>query len=160
MVRPSLENRGTVWDPYKQNHIKAIEQVQRRAARFVLDDYSTKTPGYVTNMLSYLNWESLKQRRRYSRLSICNNCLCCSNHVTRVWKPVVLYVLCVIATCVNIHWQLEFIWKINSAQTTKYTRVYTYIVQSFLKKNIHTQETTDKYGLYVCEETQHPFKTY
>mgnify|MGYP007133278546 CR=1 FL=1 len=38
MVRPSLENRGTVWDPYKQNHIKAIEQVQRRAVRFVFND--------------------------------------------------------------------------------------------------------------------------
>ena len=51
MVRPSLENAATVWDPDKQNHIKAIEQVQRRAARFVLNDNSTKTPGCVTMIL-------------------------------------------------------------------------------------------------------------
>ena len=77
MVRPSLENAATVWDRDKQNHIKAIEQVQRRAARFVLNDNSTKTPGCVTMILSDLNWESLKQRRRDSLLCmmyiICNN---------------------------------------------------------------------------------------
>ena len=77
MVRPSLENAATFWDPYKLNHIKAIEQVQHRAARFVLNDYSMKTPGCVTKMLSDLNRESLEQRRRHRLLSmmykICNN---------------------------------------------------------------------------------------
>ena len=77
MVRPSLENAATFWDPYKLNHIKAIEQVQHRAARFVLNDYSMKTPGCVTKMLSDLNRESLEQRRRHHLLfmmfTICNN---------------------------------------------------------------------------------------
>lgn len=70
MVRPSLENAATVWDPHQQNHIQAIEQVQRRAARFVFNDYSTRTPGCVSNMIKDLNWQSLEQRRKHSRLSM------------------------------------------------------------------------------------------
>ena len=77
MVRPSLENAATFWEPYKLNHIKAIEQVQHRAANFVLNDYSVKTPGCVTKMLSDINRESLEQRRRHHLLfmmfTICNN---------------------------------------------------------------------------------------
>ncbi|WAR27805.1 hypothetical protein MAR_013509 [Mya arenaria] len=41
MVRPSLENAATVWDQHLQNHIKAIEQVQRRAARFTSSQTGT-----------------------------------------------------------------------------------------------------------------------
>ncbi|XP_052818036.1 uncharacterized protein LOC128244061 [Mya arenaria] len=70
MVRPSLENAATGWDPHQQNNIKAIEQVQRRAAHFVFNDCSTKTPGCVSNMIKDLNWESIEQRRKHSRLSM------------------------------------------------------------------------------------------
>ena len=68
MVRPIIENAATVWDPTQASHIKKLEQVQRRAARFVYNDYSTTTPGCVSNMLKDLNWESLESRRRQSRL--------------------------------------------------------------------------------------------
>jgi hypothetical protein len=68
MVRPILENAATVWDPTQTTHIKKLEQVQRRAARFVCNDYSTMTPGCVTNMISDLKWESLESRRRNIRL--------------------------------------------------------------------------------------------
>ena len=63
-------NAATFWDPYKLNHIKAIEQAQHRAAHVVLNDCSMKTPGCVTKMLSYLNRESLEQRRRHRLLSM------------------------------------------------------------------------------------------
>ena len=68
MVRPTLEYASSVWDPHLQKDIKALEQVQRRAARYVLNDYSTRTPGCVSNMVNQLQWESLESRRRTDRL--------------------------------------------------------------------------------------------
>ena len=59
MVRPQLENAATVWDLYQLNHVNTIEQVQRRAARFIFNDYSTKTQGCMSNMLKELNWDPL-----------------------------------------------------------------------------------------------------
>ena len=35
---PVLEYAAPVWDPYRQADIKALEQVQRRAARYVYND--------------------------------------------------------------------------------------------------------------------------
>ena len=70
MVRPILEYASTVWDPAQTRPINQIEQVQRRAARFVFNDYQSKTPGCVTNMLSVLNWEPLAERRRVNRLAM------------------------------------------------------------------------------------------
>ncbi|XP_072887731.1 uncharacterized protein [Hemitrygon akajei] len=43
-----------------------IEKIQRRAARFVLNDYSRKSS--VTNMLRKLQWEPLENRRTELRL--------------------------------------------------------------------------------------------
>ena len=63
MVQPTLEYATSVWDPYLQKDIKAVEQVQRRAAHYVLNDYSTRTPGCVTGMVNKLQWESLETRR-------------------------------------------------------------------------------------------------
>jgi len=54
MVRPIPQNAATVLDPMQNNQIKKLEQVQRRAARFVYNDYSIMTPGSVTNMLKDL----------------------------------------------------------------------------------------------------------
>jgi hypothetical protein len=70
MVRPILEYAATVWDPYTQSSIQTLENVQRRAARYVCNDYHSRTPGCVTNMLSDLGWESLESRRRQSRLTM------------------------------------------------------------------------------------------
>ena len=64
MVRPTLEYETTVWDPYLQKDIKAVEHVQRRAARYGPNDYSTRTPGCVTGMVNKLQLESLETRRR------------------------------------------------------------------------------------------------
>ena len=46
-----------------------LEQVQRRAARFVTKCHS-REPGYVTQALQHLHWESLQSRREASRLSL------------------------------------------------------------------------------------------
>ena len=69
MVRPILEYASPIWDPYLQANIKALEQVQRRAARYVFKYFSTRTPGCVAKMLEDLEWEPLEVRRRHDRLS-------------------------------------------------------------------------------------------
>ena len=51
-----------------------IEKVQNRAARFVTSNYCFK-PGSMTGILKNLRWESLKKRRRDSRLILLYNCL-------------------------------------------------------------------------------------
>lgn len=68
MVRPVVEYASTVWDPTGQGDIAELEQVQRRAARYVCNNYTDRTPGCVTSMLTALNWESLQQRRTNNRL--------------------------------------------------------------------------------------------
>ena len=70
MVRPVLDYASTVWDPHQQGDIKILEQVQRRAARYVYNDYTTRTPGCVTAMVRDIGWESLQDRRSIARLSL------------------------------------------------------------------------------------------
>ena len=76
MVRPVLEYSATVWDPHLQKDIKSLEQVQRRAARYVcndytyLADYTTRTPGCVKAIVKDIGWESLQDRRYTARLSL------------------------------------------------------------------------------------------
>ena len=70
VVRPVLEYASPVWDPYHEADIKALEQVQRRAARYVYNDYTSRTPGCVTDMVNELGWESLQDRRQISRLCL------------------------------------------------------------------------------------------
>ena len=49
-------------------HIDAIERVQRRAARFVTNKY--RNTSSVGNMLQHLEWRSLSDRRKDSRLNV------------------------------------------------------------------------------------------
>jgi len=62
LVRPQLEYASTVWDPHTKSNIKALEMVQRRAARFVSGNYSRQAS--VAAMLQSLRWEILQERRR------------------------------------------------------------------------------------------------
>ena len=68
LVRPLLEYSSAVWDPYTKDLTNKIESIQRRAARFVANDY--KYTSNVSDMIKDLNWSSLKDRRTISRLSI------------------------------------------------------------------------------------------
>ena len=67
LVRPILEYASVVWDPHTLAEIKKLEMVQRRAARFVCNNYK-KSEGTVTNLLDRLNWPSLEHRRKNTRL--------------------------------------------------------------------------------------------
>ena len=66
MVRPQLEYASDVWDPHHVAEITELEKVQRRAARWVLNDYGRFSS--VTVMLDQLSWPTLQTRRRLSRL--------------------------------------------------------------------------------------------
>lgn len=68
LTRSILEYACQVWDPHKKTDQARIEQVQRRAARFTLRDYSSYSS--VTAMLKTLGWESLTTRRKNARLAL------------------------------------------------------------------------------------------
>ena len=70
LTRQVLEYASTVLDPSTQSSIQTLEQIQKRAARFVMNDYTTRTPGCVTRMQEDLGWDTLQNRQRDSRLSI------------------------------------------------------------------------------------------
>ena len=70
IVRPTLEYAATVWDPYTNQHINSIEMVQRRAARFVANNYHDFSPGTITNILEKQQWETLQARRSKARLTM------------------------------------------------------------------------------------------
>ena len=68
LVRPTLEYASTVWDPYQAVYITNIEKIQRRAAHWVLNDYSRYSS--VTSLLQQLQWPTLEERRKKARLSL------------------------------------------------------------------------------------------
>ena len=69
LVRPILDYASVVWDPHTTSDIQRLEMIQRRAARFVTNNYK-RTEGTVTDILSKLEWPSLQQRRKESRLVV------------------------------------------------------------------------------------------
>ena len=68
LIRSKVEYCSAIWDPYLIKDINTIEAIQRRAARFVVQDYSRYTS--VTNILKDLDWKPLKDRRRDIRLTL------------------------------------------------------------------------------------------
>ena len=67
MVRPILEYGSTVCDPHCNGLNDELENVQKRAARFVTRNYSYET-GSMTGILEDLKWETLQKRRKDNRL--------------------------------------------------------------------------------------------
>ena len=70
LVRPILEYGSSVWDPQSILLQDELEKVQKRAARFVTGNYRyvDYETGSMTGSLKQLKWESLKKRRKDSRL--------------------------------------------------------------------------------------------
>ena len=88
-VRPILKYASSVWDPYTQKSIDKLEDVQRQAARFVLNRYHNTSS--VNLMLDSLWWLSLEQRRKISRLGmmykICSGLVQCPIIKTKLVPP-------------------------------------------------------------------------
>ena len=68
LVRSTLEYGATIWDPYLEKDITKIEKIQKKAVRFICNDYTSKTPGSVTSMKNELKLPDLKVRRKEKRL--------------------------------------------------------------------------------------------
>ena len=60
-IRPIIEYAATVWSPHTQCNIHSIEMIQRKAARFVFNDFARLSS--VATMLELLGWDSLGKQR-------------------------------------------------------------------------------------------------
>ena len=67
-VRPLLDYAAFVWSPHTATNTSKLESIQRHAARYMVSDH--KQFSSVSNMISVLNWKSLKQRRDIQSLCI------------------------------------------------------------------------------------------
>ena len=67
LVRPILKYGSSVWDPHCNGLNGELENVQKRAARFVTRNYSRET-GSMTSILEDLKWETLQKRWKDTRL--------------------------------------------------------------------------------------------
>ena len=68
LVLPKLEYSCSVWDPHTSEHTQKLEMVQRRAARYAMNDYHNTSS--VTDMIDTLQWPTLAERRLKTRLCI------------------------------------------------------------------------------------------
>lgn len=66
LVRPQVEYASTVWNPYTKTNIHKVEMVQRRAIRWINQDYSPLSS--VTDMQKKMGWRSLEHRRLDARI--------------------------------------------------------------------------------------------
>jgi hypothetical protein len=58
LIRPKEEYNSAVWDPYTKENIDKLERVQRRAARYVYNNYDYSPS--VTTKLENLKWQPLE----------------------------------------------------------------------------------------------------
>ena len=70
MTRSSLDYCAAVWDPYVGKHIKALEKVNRRAARVVYNRRWRDRSVSPTGLLKELQWPSLEARRYQQRMCL------------------------------------------------------------------------------------------
>ena len=63
-----VECANSVWDPYSKGDVQTIEAVQRKAARFCMNNYQQKSSD--TQMIVELNWDSLEDRRKETRIKL------------------------------------------------------------------------------------------
>ena len=68
IVRPLVEYAATTWAPLTDTANDTIEMVQRRATRFVTNDYGRTSS--VTEMIANLGLDTLQKRRDLARLSM------------------------------------------------------------------------------------------
>ena len=60
MIHPIIEYDAIIWSPYTQSLINNLETVQRKAARFVCNNYYRYSS--VSEMLQQLGWPTLECR--------------------------------------------------------------------------------------------------
>ena len=71
LIRPQLEYASAAWNPHTKRNMDRLEGVQRRAARWVLGNYTYGPNAHLTDQIAkQLQWQSLQHRRAISDLSL------------------------------------------------------------------------------------------
>ena len=65
-VRPIIEYASPAWDTNNKNVIQKVESVQRKAARFIFNDYNKDSS--VLKMMKKLNLHSIELRRTVKKI--------------------------------------------------------------------------------------------
>ena len=70
VLLPSIEYCSAIWDSYHHTDTNKLEMIQHYAAHFVLNKpwHRQQQNDSITDMLTYLKWPSLEDRRKISRL--------------------------------------------------------------------------------------------
>ena len=68
LVRPKLEYASALWDPHSKKRISQIEQVQQRAACWIVSNFDRQAS--ITKIVQDLGWRTLDQRRADARLRL------------------------------------------------------------------------------------------
>ena len=68
MIRSVVQYASPVWSPSTEHNISKLEMVQRRATRFVMNDFSRYSS--VSRMISQLGWPMLKQQRDEAKVTM------------------------------------------------------------------------------------------
>ena len=68
-TRPILEYGSVVWDPHFRTDIEKLEQIQKRAGRFVTGNYRQESGNTLINMQK-LGWAPLEERRARCKLNM------------------------------------------------------------------------------------------
>ena len=66
MIRSILDCASILWSPYTQKNTQALESVQRRSARFVLDNYSLYDS--ISDMFTNFHWSPLADEQKEQSL--------------------------------------------------------------------------------------------
>ena len=68
LLRPQLEYASAIWDPHTKRNNYKVEMVQRRAARWTMNDCARTTN--VSSLLHELDWQTHEERRSVARLCL------------------------------------------------------------------------------------------
>ena len=84
-VRPIIEYASLVWDTNNKNLIQKVESVQRKAARFILNDYNKDSS--VSKMEKKLNLNSTELRCKVKKLKLMHSITSQKTFLSNAIKP-------------------------------------------------------------------------
>ena len=84
-IRPIIEYTSPVWDTNNKNFIQKVESVQRKAARFILNDYNKNSS--VSKMIKKLNLDSIELRRKVKKLKLMHSIASQKTFLSNAIKP-------------------------------------------------------------------------
>ena len=84
-VRPIIEYASPIWDTNNKNVIQKVESVQRKKARFILNDYIKDNS--VSKTIKKLSLDSIKLRRKVRKLKLIHSIASQKTFLSNAIKP-------------------------------------------------------------------------